>query len=287
MYMTKKIITLMFLIVFCNKVISQNNKSDLGFVNIGFGSIAGGIGAIINKKPEEKTGKVFVKGLWQGALGGAIVHSSKLMLGLNVEKKSYDYFWPSKITNAIGSSIIENASSNKDFYDQINLHIGFNRIELYPKKNFHISYKIMPAYFVMQMYVATNSKFELDKTIKTGEFIFSNKNVNLDYQAYTLGNTLVLNSNFSTEIATISHELTHVYQSYNFMFFNNFLKPVEDKFFKSNTFYQKSKKYIYYDFHQGLFYGLYALEYKKGVDYYDNYFEREAALYSNSLFKLK
>lgn len=266
---------------------SQNNKSELALFNIGFGSVAGGLGAIINKKSDEKTSKVLLKGLWQGALGGSIIHSSKLMLGLNVEKKSFDYFWPSKITNAIGSSIIENASSNKDFYDQFNFHIGFNRIEVHPKRNFHVSYKVMPIYLIMGIYVATNSKFELDKTIKTGEFVFSNKNINLNYRANTLGNTIVLNSNFSPEISTVSHEMTHVYQSYNLMYFNSFLKPLEDKLFKQDSFYQKSKKYIYYDYHQGFLYGLYALEYRNGIDYYDNYFEKEAALYSNSFIKLK
>lgn len=285
--MIKRTITYVFLIIVSNKAISQNNKSDLALFNIGFGSLAGGIGSVINKKPGEKTGKVFIKGLWQGALGGTIVHSSKLMLGLNVEKNSYDYFWPSKITNAIGSSIIENASSNKIFYDQFNFHIGFNRIEVFPKRNFHVSYKVMPVYFVMQLYIATNSKFELDKTIKTGEFIFSNKNINLDYKGYVLGNSMVLNSNFSSDIATISHEMTHIYQSYNFMYFNSFIKPIEDKLFKPDTYYQKSKKHIYYDYHHVFLYGLYALQYKKGVDYYDNYFEKEAAVYSNSFIKLK
>lgn len=285
--MIKRTITYVFLIIVSNKAISQNNKSDLALFNIGFGSLAGGIGSVINKKPGEKTGKVFIKGLWQGALGGTIVHSSKLMLGLNVEKNSYDYFWPSKITNAIGSSIIENASSNKIFYDQFNFHIGFNRIEVFPKRNFHVSYKVMPVYFVMQLYISTNSKFEFDQTIKTGEFIFSNKNIDLNKRAFVLGNTMVLNSNFLPEISTISHEMTHIYQSYNFMYFNSFINPIEDKLFKQDTFYQKSKKYIYYDYHQGFIYGLYALEYKKGLDYYDNFFEKEAALYSNSFIKLK
>jgi len=38
------------------------NDFHASLYNIGFGGIVGGIGAVINKKPHDKLGKVFLKG---------------------------------------------------------------------------------------------------------------------------------------------------------------------------------------------------------------------------------
>ncbi len=136
--MNNKLIIAILIFALNNHSLSQNTKQEFGLYNIGLGSIVGGIGAIINKKPDEKTGKVLIKGMWQGALGGAVVYQSKLLVGQITEKQDFVYAWPASLTNSIGNSIIENACLNKNFYEQINFNVGFNRFEVYPTNNFKL-----------------------------------------------------------------------------------------------------------------------------------------------------
>lgn len=113
-----KIIAFVIIFLVSKNSISQENKTEMAFYNIGLGSFVGGIGAIINKKPNEKTGKVFLKGLWQGGLGGYFVYESKNFLLKIPKHNKLEYSWGAKFINSIGTSIIENASLNKDFWDK-------------------------------------------------------------------------------------------------------------------------------------------------------------------------
>lgn len=285
----KKIILYLF-IVFQTNAICQNTKQEFGLYNVGIGSIVGGIGTIINKKPEEKTGKVFLKGMWQGALGGAVVYQSKLLVGQIAEKQDFSYAWPASLTNSIGNSIIENACLNKNFYEQINFNVGFNRFELYPTNNFKLKYKIMPVSLVLLGYLATKSKFEVDISLKTGQFVFSSAKFRIQdfttYRGFTLGNNICFNPNFISDKNTFSHEMIHVFQYYEYNFLTKLTKKPIDSLFKNSNFYQKSSNYFYSDIEGALLLrSLYLIEYKVGSRYYENFFEREAGIYTNTIRK--
>ncbi len=286
--MTLRKIILYLFIIFQTNAICQNTKQEFGIYNIGLGSIVAGIGAIINKKPDEKTGKVFLKGMWQGALGGAIVYQSKLLVGQIAEKQDFAYAWPASLTNSIGNSIIENACLNKNFYDQINFNVGFNRLEVYPTNNFKLKYKIMPVSLVLLGYLATKSKFEIDISLKTGQFIFSSAEFRIQdliaYRGFTLGNNICYNPNFIGDKSTFSHEMIHVFQYYDYNFVNTLTKKPIDNWLKNSNFYKKASKFIHSDIEGVLFLRLLVLtEYEKGSDYYKNFFEREAGIYSNTI----
>lgn len=49
----------------------------------------GGIGALINKKPEHKFDKVLLKGVYQGALGGYVTFESKRLIRAAVNNNDY------------------------------------------------------------------------------------------------------------------------------------------------------------------------------------------------------
>lgn len=135
------IVLFVFGFILNNKVIAQpKNDFEAGISNVAFGGLVGGLGAIINKKSNEKTGKVFLKGFTQGALGGYLVFESKRLVGKFGKTGDYGYIWPSKLVNSAGVSIIENAAANRDFYDRWHLNIGFNRLEFYTKDKFKVSY---------------------------------------------------------------------------------------------------------------------------------------------------
>ena len=64
---------LIVFIILPNTSESQNNNTQAALYNVGIGGFFGGIGAIINKKKQEKPMKVFLKGFWQGFVGGYLV----------------------------------------------------------------------------------------------------------------------------------------------------------------------------------------------------------------------
>jgi len=100
-----------------------------------------------------------------------------------------------KLLIQAGTSIIENASSNRDFWEQWHFNIGFNRFEIYTKNKFKLKYRIMPVSFGLTIAVAFNTKFNLKKTLQTGEFIFSTNTLNYQPGARTYGNIITFTDN--------------------------------------------------------------------------------------------
>jgi len=254
----------------------------MALYNIGIGAVSSGIGAIINKKTNEKWGKVFLKGMYQGSLGGLLVYQSKVIVGKipDQQQQQWKYAWGAKIINAAGVSIIENASSNRNFWEQWNFHLGFNRVEFHTKGGFKIKYKIMPISLAMTIGIAINKKFEIDKTIEMGEIIFSTQNIDNNDYAYTFGYNIVMNNSHVNNYTTYSHEIIHIYQLNDF----NFINTYYDKLFlnwknKSKPF-NKINNFLYLDMQIPVHRSFYLLENQES--YYNNFFEYEARFYSKS-----
>ena len=262
---------------------SQNSKLEYGLYNIGLGGFVGGFGALINKTDKDKPFKTFTNGFLKGSLGGGFIQVSKLCVGEISSSNNYSYSWLAKINNSFGTSIVENATMNKPFFSKFHINIlGFNRIELHRKKSFKLKYKLMPLAFLMNSYVATKSKFEWNKIIKTGEMVFSsNKISDNSYRAFTLGTTIVMNSNFLDNKSTFSHEPIHVYQYYDYNFINSLInKPLNNLTSKSE--FISKLDFLYYDLQYPFLLTIYSLE-KSKDKYYDNFFEKEAGIFSNTL----
>ncbi len=149
----------------------HKNDLEAGLFNVGFGGLVGGIGAIINKKSNEKLGKVFLKGFSQGALGGYLLFESKRLIGKFGKTGNYKYVWPSKIINSAGVSIIENAAANRNFAERWHLNIGFNRLELYTQNTFKLKYRIMPFALNYVIYGFTQGNLDVNTSLKTGNFM--------------------------------------------------------------------------------------------------------------------
>lgn len=265
---------------FCGYTFSQS-KTDIALYNISLGSFVGGIGAVINKKTNEKTGKVFLKGFLQGAAGGYLVYESKNFISNIPKYDKLEYAWGAKVINSMGVSIIENASLNRDFWEQWNINIGFNRIEFHTQDKFKVKYKIMPVALILTGIFAYGNKFEFEKTIKTGEIIFSRINNN-EILGTNYGKLILIDRNNLNQSGTIAHEIIHSYQYDDYNFFNSFInKPLNDLFTKSKTL-NYLNKFMYFDLQGPLLRGLYLIEEDQN-NYYNNFFEYEAAFFSNTL----
>lgn len=282
----KKTITLFFLFFAFSRTIAQQNDTQAWLYNIGLGSITGGIGAVINKKNDEKTGRVFVKGLWQGAIGGYVIFESKRLIGLVPQHKELGYSWPSKIVNAAGVSIVENAAANRDFWKRWHMDYGFNRIEVHIEDRVSLHYKVMPVALVFTVGIAAQTKFELRKTLQTGQFIFSSntkrwEETNSD--GITLPGNIIYKPGAPAFYNLMAHEVIHIYQSNDIKGLNAYLDKPYAGLAKKSNFYKNIDKWVYFDINHGLQAGLYNLQNVNRFFYYDNYYEHEAGYYSANL----
>ena len=75
--MKKLVITFLIILFSSNLTYPQANDTEAMLYNVGFGGISGAVGAMINKKENEKLGKAALKGFLQGSLGGYVTFESK------------------------------------------------------------------------------------------------------------------------------------------------------------------------------------------------------------------
>lgn len=265
---------------------AQSNDTEAFLYNVSIGGVFGTIGAILNKKPNEKLDKVILKGFSQGSLGGYLTFESKRLLRLGAEKEDWKLIWTAKLLNASGTSIKENASQNINFWHKWHLNIGFNRLEFETTDKFKVNYKIMPIAFVYNILAFSQAKFDYKNSFQTGEFIFKSGDYRLfesGSQGVSFPGIIVLRNDQHNNYNLITHEIIHLYQSNDFSILNSYylkpLKKIENKYNLIN----KINNYIYYDFHYLPLRLLYNLETKTANRYYDNYFEHEAGYFSNTL----
>lgn len=280
----KTIVVIVCLLFYCGKSSIQAQDSDLDYalVNVGVSSLIGGIGAVINKEPDQKFGKVLWKGFAQGALGGYVVFESKRMLREFAQTENYVYVWPSKLLNSAGNSIIENAASNKNFWVQWDLNIGFNRFDIYTKDEFRIQYRIMPFSLGTTIKGFVNYSFNFSESLKFGTFIFNSEIISIKGISNTAGasrdNVIVLRKNSSTSIK--AHEIIHTYQYEQLSGVNMYVSRFSTKLEAHSKLYKFYAKYFYTDYNALVNRLLYQVENKNFDNYNDNFFEKEAYYYT-------
>lgn len=283
-----KLIFVNAILLFSSYSYGQNSKSEMALYNIGLGSGFSAIGALINKKPNERWGKVLLKGMGQGALGGYFIYESKNLIGNINDQQELKYSWYGKMVNSAGTSIVESASSNRNFWEKWHMNIGFNRLEFETKNRFKVRYKILPISLALTVYVAVSNKFELKRTLQTGEFIFSSDDISRDgssYRGQSLGNVLLIDKRFLNIYDLYSHEIIHIYQYYDFNFVNTYFdKPMTYWRNKSNTF-KTITNIFYFDIQSAVISPVYKFESRNRDNYYDNFFENEAGFYSNTIIR--
>lgn len=253
----------------------HKNNFEAGVFNIGFGALSGGLGAIINKKSNEKTGKVFLKGLAQGALGGYLLFESKRLVNTFYRTEDYIYVWPSKLVNSAATSIMENAAANRNFWERWHINIGFNRFEFYTKDKFKMTYRIMPFALGSTIYGFTQGKLAIYSSLKTGTFVFAAENLNENNgpEGIAAANIIIYQKNSEfLKSSIIAHELIHNYQYESFSVLNTYInKSVLYLESKKNVF-EKYNKLFYTDFNY-LSDGLFSLTSK-------SFIENEAEFYA-------
>lgn len=258
---------------------AQENDFQYGLMNVGIGGVIGGIGAVINKKPEQKLGKTLLKGLGQGALGGYLVFESKRLVREFAEHRNYNLIWPSKLLNAAGSSIIENAAANRDFWERWHLNLGFNRFEVDVKDNFKLRYRIMPVSLSQTIYVFSQARLDVDRSMVFGTFVFfAEKPIMMDdlvASGAAYSDAILLERGLFQGERVEAHEIVHVYQNEAFLGVNMILNKPVARLERNNKFIHFYNRLFYTDLNTFFRQGISSIE-KSMYGYHQSSFEKEA-----------
>ncbi|MBO2544888.1 hypothetical protein J0871_10720 [Salegentibacter sp. BDJ18] len=248
---------------------AQNTDLEYGLLNISTGAIIGGIGAIINKDSDEKIGKVILKGFAQGAMGGYLVFESKRMLRTLSKNDTYAFVYPSKILNAAGNSIIENAARNDNFWVRWHINFGFNRIDIYTQDRLRFQYRInlFPLYGTI-LNASKGRKFHLGKSVQLGTIVFLKPNLS----ALGKSGANIISLRTSVTKRTEAHELIHTYQYEQLSGVNFYLDPVTNGLREKSKLFRLYDQIFYTDFNYLLGNALYYINTNNKT----NIFEKEA-----------
>ncbi len=278
---------LCFLIIFSclfEEIKSQNEAQFIAY-NTLVGAVTGGVGAIINKKKDQKWHQAFIKGFVIGSGGGALAYTGKKINSLVAQKHELGYCWISRALYSAGNSIVENAAANRDFWSQWHYDIGFIRCELQIDQDVSFRPKLMPSTFGGIVFLAANGILDKNSSLKSGTLTFRAEQVN--YATYLSASTasngfLFVNSLNQGDAFynTYAHEMVHAFQFQEFSGFNYFFNPLTDKWKAKSPAFKNLSKWVYGDLNFELMlinYFLIQKAYKDDVDTYcENFLEREA-----------
>lgn len=283
--------TIVFTFIFTCSILTcyaQKQERTVFFYNVGFGGLTSGIGAVINKPKGGNWKKYFVKGLWQGSIGGLINYSGKKTLYLNNQHQNKAFFWPAKLLNSAGTSIMQNASLNEPFLENWNIDYGLVRFDfaLHNKSKFKV--RLLPIGIYAIIAVSRYGKFDLENTLATGQIIFSSKellrfpNGNTD-AGYSFGRGVVFVNNsqvYPNKYKLLAHEMVHQFQYNDYQVFTTWLNPLGRKI-KSPTLKNIFTKYVYPDIPFSFISYALAGHYRQ-PHYFKNFYEFEAERFSSN-----
>ena len=287
--MKKNILILSFCILTIS-CYSQEQERTVFFYNVGFGGLTSGIGAVINKPKGANWKKYFVKGFWQGSVGGLLNFSSKKTLYLNNLNQTNAFFWPAKILNSAGTSIMQNASLNERFLENWYLDYGLVRVDFALHNKDKLKVRLLPAGIYATIAASRFGKFDLETTLATGQIVFSNKEM-LRYSnrntttGISFGRALAFVNNsqiYPNKYRTLAHEIVHQFQYNDYQIFTTWLNPIGQKV-KSKTIKTIFSKYVYPDIPFTILSYNLAGRYAD-PHYFRNFYEFEAERFSTNSY---
>jgi hypothetical protein len=262
-----------------------NNNLEAGVSNVLFGAFVGGVGAIINKKKEDKFSRSFARGAYKGAFGGLLLYGSKSLLSKASRDSTMVYYWPARLVNNLGVSVIENAASNRRTFEYIHVNFVFNRFDFNTTNHWKMEYRVLPFSLWQSIEHLNQYDFDFENTMLTGSMIFFDTPRNRLQGARgrnSFGNILLAsiyrrNSQLpayyrTSKYSTISHEIIHSFQYETLFVFNTFLAKPEKKIMNIKLI-QFLNKYFYMEY-SSLSMFLFRRNYQEG------FIETEARFYS-------
>ena len=259
---------------------AQHQEREVFIYNTSFGAITAGIGAIINKPKNTNWTKAFLKGAWQGSIGGFVNYCGKKTL-YQINKKQNDFYAiPARILHSAGNSIVENAALREPFLQNWHLDYGPARIDFSFKGMFKV--RFLPEIIYSAIKTAPHAKFDFKRSVTSGVLVSKTDNTFNRIGVSEGRSVLYTTDPFQNpnQYQVIAHEYVHTYQFEDFQVINAWFKPLQEKI-KSKTIRKIFSNYIYFD--APYVFPFYELEGRYPYNrYYKNFFEFEAQRFSTN-----
>lgn len=269
----------------------QKQRREIIAYNVLSTATTAAIGALINKKKNEKWFPVFYRSFLSGAVGGYLMHEGKNLLFHIKKKESLYWGWPAKLIFFAGSSIAENVSANRKPWERFHMNFGFVRLQFEPMAKEKLSATILLSELTTTFMLATRGSFDIKRSLQFGNTIFtSNRSLSNNgdrlLEGYALGESFIVNRSYFDTARSffyyiVTHEAVHTFQNNNFITVNPYFKKISDSVAVKSKLFNKTRNFFTLDLDQPLFWGLYYLEdQKKTGTYFRNFFEYEAQHYT-------
>ena len=277
-------ILLIWFLLFPGIICAQQREVKVLTYNVGFGGLSAGLGAVLNKKKGENWKRSFVRGWWQGSIGGVLNYSGKKTIHLIDKNNNLGYALPARLLSAAGNSIIQNAAYNSPFLKNWNLEYGFFHFDFVTGSGRNFSVRLLPLSVVSTALLLPKGKLDVRTSLFTGTMALKSKKpistINGRHSGVNYGRAFIYQDD-TLQYHLIAHELTHEYQYREYLVFNAYLKKPAAKL-KETRAKKFFAKYIYPDIpYFGLFYALEGVQ--QGPRFYRNYFEYEAEKFGTNL----
>ena len=262
---------------------AQHQEREVFLYNVFFGAVSSGIGAIINKPKVVNWRHAFLRGAWQGSIGGLVNYSSKKTLYLLNKNQDVFYASPALLLHAAGSSIIENAALYQPFLRNWNIDYGPVRIDWSPHRKLKV--RFLPEIMYAGIRAGLYGRLNVKESLLTGIGVFETKNYTSGrgQTGYSFCRSVLITDNPFLEPnkdGVLSHELVHVFQYRDYQVLNAWLKPLE-KTVRSKTINRIFSRYIYADIPYFVpFY--FSQGYYPFNRYFKNFYEFEAERFSTN-----
>lgn len=263
-------------------------RAEFAVYNMGMGALAGGVGAWVNKKKEQRWHRVLFRGMAQGLLGGYLMQQGKNLTYQIYAQERYAYAWPAHLVHAAGASIVQNAASNRNFWEHWHINLWLLRLDYdLPDRRFQA--RVFPSGIYGVLDVRKAGKLNWSRSLKTGFIFLDAENATYLGSASVTSMAVGLDKSVYPTISEYeigAHEVMHLLQYEGFVYINPLFNKVDAKWKEDFTWYKALSKYVYFDFN-GLYF-LAAYDWIGGGKYrpcyFDNFFEKEAEHYATRAY---
>jgi hypothetical protein len=223
----------------------------------------------------------------QGLLGGYLMHQGKNLTYQIYAQERYAYAWPAHLVHAAGASIVQNAASNRNFWEHWHINLWLFRLDYdLPDRRFQA--RVFPSGIDGYLSLRRKGKLNWSKSLRTG-FIFLDAK-GTDYYGRASVTTMVVGVNSIVYPGYLyrvgAHEVMHLLQYEGFVYINPLFNKLDTKWKTKFAWYNTLSRFIYLDFN-GL-YGWGAYEWVGGGEfnpcYWDNFLEKEAEHYATKTY---
>jgi hypothetical protein len=267
--------------IYCSPAKAQQYEARSVVYNTVLGGVSAGIGAIINKKKDQKWYDVFVKALVIGGGGGVVMYTGKKLNTLITNENNISYGWLSRSVFCAGTSIVENIAAGRNFWSVWHYNIGFMRFE-YDCEAKKFQPKIMPAALGATFFLAVQSHLDLLASLRSGTPTFRAHRIS--YQPALVGSTVtnafLLNDTLTTGRTfydLYAHEMIHSFQFEEFSGINHFFIPYTNKWETTSPAFKRAHRWIYGDLnHELMLFNYFAIQGGSKRNYCNNFLENEA-----------